>query len=177
MSLLRCPRIARSSFANTARAVAGARKASSRSQSLTTRSITSTIMMAQLLRQLSRPSNAPSQHASQPDGRSAEAVFDAAAERFGRPREPAVVDALAASGVEHAQQLAELSEGDWERLGVSLGLKTAVKAELADPSQLPTLLKHDVTDKKIRQIYRKRGDANIIPNVRFTHLFQCSARH
>ena len=112
--------------------------------------------MAQLLRQLSRPS--ASQQNSQPDTRSVEAVFEAAAERYGRAREPAVVDALSASGVEHAQQLAEMSEGDWDRLGVSLGLKTAVKAELAEPSQLPTLVKHDLTDKKVRQFLLLPGE-------------------
>ena len=77
---------------------------------------------------------------SERDGRSAEAVLESAAERFGMAREPAIAHGLAASGVKWAQQMAELSDADWERLGVSLGLKTAVKAELADPSAVkPTL--------------------------------------
>ena len=114
-------------------------------------------MMAQLLRQLSRPSS-QSQQNSQPDTRSVEAVFEAAAERFGIAREPAVVDALSASGVEHAQLLTEMSEGDWDRLGASLALKLAVKAELAEPSQLPTIVKHDLTDKRIRQFLLLPGE-------------------
>jgi hypothetical protein len=61
-------------------------------------------------------------------------VFETAATRFGRAHEPACVHALMASGVEWAPQLKHLSDEDWERAGVSLGLKTAVKAELSDPS-------------------------------------------
>ena len=110
-------------------------------------------MMTQLLLRLTR-SNTP----ACPDDRSVAAVFDAAAERFGRAREPAVVEALVTSGVEQAQQLLQLSEGHWERLGVSLGLETAVKAELADPSQLPLLMKQDLTDKRIRQFLLLPGE-------------------
>ena len=112
------------------------------------------MLMNQLLRQLSsKPSTAP-EH----DGRSIEAVFETAAVRFGRAREPAVVESLVTSGVEHAQLLAEMSEGDWDRVGVSLGLKLAVKAELADPSQLPRLVKQDHIDKTIRQFLLLPGE-------------------
>ena len=89
------------------------------------------------------------------DGRSTEAVFDVAAARFGRDREPAAVRALVASGVECAQQLAELSDRDWEMVGVSLGLKTAIKVELGHPSApaFEPFGKHDddALDQKLRQ--------------------------
>ena len=68
------------------------------------------------------------------DGRSAEAVLDAAAARFGMPHEPAVAAALTASNVRWASQLAELEKSDWEKMGASIGLQTAAKAELADPT-------------------------------------------
>ena len=68
------------------------------------------------------------------DGRSAEAVLDAAAARFDMAREPAVAAALTANNVRWASQLAEMEKSDWEKMGASIGLQTAAKAELADPT-------------------------------------------
>ena len=41
---------------------------------------------------------------------------------------------LEANGVRFAWQMAQFSDSDWDQLGVSLGMKTAAKAELAEPS-------------------------------------------
>ena len=70
------------------------------------------------------------------DSRSVEAVLDAAAQRLGgEPTAPAASRELEANGVMWAWQMAQLSDADWDRLGVvSLGLKTAVKAELMSPT-------------------------------------------
>ena len=63
-----------------------------------------------------------------------EAVLAAAAARLGEPYSPAAARLLDGNGVKWAWQLHHLSDHDWDRLGVSLGLKTAAKAELSDPS-------------------------------------------
>ena len=68
------------------------------------------------------------------DERSVAAVLDAAAERTGKPREPVVAVTLTEQGVDWAWQLEQLSDSDWDRLGATLGLKTAAKAELTDPT-------------------------------------------
>ena len=93
---------------------------------------------------LHRTNGSTSTSSSSPDARSrsVEAVFDAAAARFGRTSEPAVLQALAASGVGCAQQLEQMTEADWGSVGVSLGLKTAVKAELANPTDDGTVTVH-----------------------------------
>ena len=72
------------------------------------------------------------------DDRSVLEVFDAVAARTGKPHEPVVVATLREQGVDHAWQLEQLSDADWDRLGPSLGLKTAAKAELANPTLAPT---------------------------------------
>ena len=113
--------------------------------------------LSMLTAQLFPPSAmfSPRKPPAQTDGRSVGAVFDAAAARFGRDRETAAVRELVAGGVEYSQQLAELSDRDWEMVGVSLGLKTAVKVELGDPSvSAPEPFeKHDddKLDEKLRQ--------------------------
>ena len=96
-----------------------------------------------------------------PDCRSTEAVFEAAAKRFRRAGEPASVQALLASGVEWSQQLVQLSEDDWDRAGISLGLKTAVKAELCDPSTSDQAVDHVqavTVSKEMRQFLLLPGD-------------------
>ena len=68
------------------------------------------------------------------DLRTVDSVLDAAARRLGEPIKPAASRQLEANGVKWAWQMAHFSESDWDQLGVSLGLKTAAKAELAEPS-------------------------------------------
>lgn len=68
------------------------------------------------------------------DSRTAESVLIAAAKLIGEPSMPAVPRQLEANGVKWAWQMIHFSDADWDRLGVSLGLKTAAKAELAEPS-------------------------------------------
>ena len=68
------------------------------------------------------------------DVRTVDSVLAAAAKRLGEPPTPAVSRQLEANGVRFAWQMAHFSDTDWDQLGVSLGMKTAAKAELADPS-------------------------------------------
>ena len=68
------------------------------------------------------------------DTRSAEAVLDAAAQHLGEPSMPAAARILETNGVRWAWQMLHLTDNDWDQLGISLGLKTAAKAELANPS-------------------------------------------
>ena len=84
-------------------------------------------MLAARLLQLARGSGVTR------DERSVMEVLDAAADRTGKPREPRVASTLRDQGVDWAWQLQQLSEEDWDRLGATLGLKTAAKAELIDP--------------------------------------------
>ena len=68
------------------------------------------------------------------DMRLVEKILDAAAERLGKPRQPHIAQTFAAHDVLWAWQLAELSEANWERLDVPVGLQTAIRAEIAYPS-------------------------------------------
>lgn len=71
--------------------------------------------------------------------RSAESVLAAASKRLGVPPTPDAWPGsqLEAAGVRWAWQLAHLSDADWDKLGVPLGLKAAAKAELmAEPTSV-----------------------------------------
>ena len=68
------------------------------------------------------------------DARTVDSVLASAAKRLGEPRMPAVARQLEGNGVKWAWQMAQFSEADWDQLGVTLGMKTAAKAELAEPS-------------------------------------------
>ena len=68
------------------------------------------------------------------DCRPVETVLDAAAERIGKPRQPHVARSLETHDVQWAWQLTELTDANWERLDVPIGLQTAIRAELADPT-------------------------------------------
>lgn len=72
------------------------------------------------------------------DLRTVESVLAAAAKRLGEPSMPAVSRQLEASGVKWAWQMLHFSEADWDQLSLSIGLKTAAKAELAEPSTSST---------------------------------------
>lgn len=111
------------------------------------------VLVARLL-QLARGGGA---NGATRDDRSVMAVLDAAAERTGKPREPGVAVKLREQGVDWAWQLEQLSEDDWARLGATLGLKTAAKAELVDPTvvvsarKAATSLESARDDEMIRQ--------------------------
>jgi hypothetical protein len=70
-------------------------------------------------------------------------VLNAAAARIGQSTEPpqaaAIADQLKAQGVDWAWQLHYLNDGDWAKLDISLGLRTATKAELIDPTDEASL--------------------------------------
>ena len=68
------------------------------------------------------------------DVRTVDSVLAAAAKRLGEPSTPAASRQLEANGVKWAWQMAHFSEADWDQLGVSLGMKTAAKHELEEPS-------------------------------------------
>lgn len=68
------------------------------------------------------------------DARTVDSVLAAAAARLGEPSMPDASHRLEANGVRFAWQMAQFSDSDWDQLGVSLGMKTAAKAELADPT-------------------------------------------
>ena len=68
------------------------------------------------------------------DVRTVDSVLAAAAKRLGEPSTPAASRQLEANGVKWAWQMAHFSEADWDQLGVSLGMKTAAKKELEEPS-------------------------------------------
>ena len=71
------------------------------------------------------------------DSRTVESVLVAAAKRLGEPYLPAASCRLEVNGVKWAWQMAQFSDSDWDQLGLSLGLKAAAKAELAEPSDTP----------------------------------------
>ena len=73
------------------------------------------------------------------DARSAAAVLDAASDRLGKPRLPAIARNLENHDVMWAWQLAELSDEDWRSFNVPVGLKTAVRAELTSPTSVEFL--------------------------------------
>ena len=83
------------------------------------------------------------------DERTVMEVLDAAADRTGKPREPRVASTLTDQGVDWAWQLEQLSEEDWERLGATLGLKTAAKAELIDPPKPTANSKEAALDNEL----------------------------
>jgi hypothetical protein len=74
------------------------------------------------------------EESTETDLRTVESVLAAAAKRLGEPAIPAVSRQLEASGVKWAWQMVHFSEADWDQLSWSVGLKTAAKAELSDPS-------------------------------------------
>lgn len=73
-------------------------------------------------------------HSYEQDLRPVEKVLAAAADRIRKPREPAIIQTLMANDLECAWQLATLSPSEWETLGVPIGLRTAIRAELANPT-------------------------------------------
>ena len=75
-----------------------------------------------------------SRRAYEQDTRSIKEVCDAASQRLGEPRQPAVVKNFVANGVKWAWQLAELNQSNWDALRVPIGLQTAMRAELAHPT-------------------------------------------
>ena len=95
------------------------------------------------------------------DSRSVEAVLDAAAKRLGEPSTPAASRQLEVNGVKWAWQMTHLSDADWSQLGVSLGLKTAAKAELENPTVIappaaaydsaPTRVAHEESTDRMRR--------------------------
>ena len=90
------------------------------------------------------------------DTRSVEEVLDAAAKRLGEPATPAAsLRAFEANGVKFAWQMSYFSDDDWDKLNLSLGVKTAAKAELVESSVnvdgAPTCVAQDeVTDRMRR---------------------------
>eukprot|EP00931_Biecheleriopsis_adriatica_P102128 TRINITY_DN77152_c0_g1_i1.p1 TRINITY_DN77152_c0_g1~~TRINITY_DN77152_c0_g1_i1.p1 ORF type:complete len:394 (+),score=56.15 TRINITY_DN77152_c0_g1_i1:31-1182(+) len=68
------------------------------------------------------------------DLRTVDSVLATAAKRVGEPSIPAASRQLEANGVKFAWQMALFSDNDWDQLGMSLGMKTAAKAELVDPT-------------------------------------------
>ena len=84
------------------------------------------------------------------DLRTVDSVLAAAAKRVGEPSMPAASHQLEANGVKFAWQMMHFSDNDWDQLGVSLGMKTAAKAELADPTasaQLDSAQTHKSPDE------------------------------
>ena len=73
--------------------------------------------------------------AEEQDTRPVDEIFGAAAQRLDKPRQPAIASNLAANDIDWAWQLAELTDANWDVLGVPIGLQTAVRAELANPTK------------------------------------------
>lgn len=102
------------------------------------------------------------------DARTVDSVLAAAAKRLGEPGSPAAARQLEANGVKHAWQMAHFSEADWDQLGVSLGMKTAAKAELAEPTaSAPTdsngqkfKTREELTDRMRRFLLLPDADGN-----------------
>ena len=86
------------------------------------------------------------------DTRPVEEVFDASSERLGEPCQPAVVHNLAAHGIKWAWQLGELNDANWDALSVPIGLQTAVRAELAHPTNITVKVEHagELNERKRR---------------------------
>ena len=88
-----------------------------------------------MLRQLTRHPSPESRKrsAESNDSRTVEAIVEAAAARVGL-QSGHLVHTLAEHGVQHRWQLELCDSDDWSKLGVtSVGLKTAIKAELSNP--------------------------------------------
>ena len=68
------------------------------------------------------------------DTRSVDEVLSAAYTQLHLPRADAIANELHAHGVQYAWQMEQMSDTDWQEVGVPLGLKTAAKAEIAYPT-------------------------------------------
>ena len=69
------------------------------------------------------------------NARSVDSILEAAGMRINEPEQTAAfASALHANRITFAWQLEQLDSGDWDKLNVSISLKVAVKAELANPS-------------------------------------------
>lgn len=86
------------------------------------------------------------------DTRTAGAVFSAVAAHVADQAAAATaVEALKALGVQWAWQLTHLSDGDWEKINVKLGLKSVVKAELAHPTPPAATQVDELAGERLRQ--------------------------